>query len=749
MFIDSSGNMGLGTQSPSSLLHLYDGGVASDQTITFGNPATTPEGSIKYSASGSEFLDLKCKGTTTGFGNIRFFTGPGPSEAMTIDSSGRMGLGSQSPNASLHIRTTSAGADPTHLLLQNSSSDSGTAASIYFVPNVVGTSRAAKITGINEDGGNSTALTLWTNPEGSNSVERMRIDGSGNMGLGTQSPSANLDISPSSGAAEVRIAGASSQEASIRLFANQGATAADIKRFLTDTSGNLKIQHYSGSSYVDSLVIDSSGNIDVTQALTVSSDIVAESNVRSDGFFQSRRTSGGNTCFTGQLNGSATSTILADGSATFSGRVNVGTSTLYDRGIHAYNSSTSAASLTASNYASSGPVWQGYNVSVNSTNASSTIFADGSATFTGAVSVDAGSTNENSSYGPGYLIQNRSVGTSNVWTGQLNGSTTSSILANGNATFTGIVTATSFSGDGSNLTNTGATLSASSGTQRLVMTSLSSGTMTSAATRDALNYNTSTSILSVPSIVASSTVTASSFSGGGASLTSLNASNISSGTISDDRLPATISSDITGNAATASNASQLDGIDSSQFLRSDTNDSASGEITFNGVVNIRSDIDLADNDTLRFGSGDDVEFFCDGSHMYTDLNSGIGNWYIRDGSTTRFTFDDAGHFTATGDLIANSDIKLKTNIQPLENSLEKVNQLRGVSYDRVDIEKDNCIGVIAQEVEEVYPEFVSEGEDGTKGVDYSKMVAVLIESVKELTAEVNTLRNRVNELESN
>ena len=126
------------------------------------------------------------------------------------------------------------------------------------------------------------------------------------------------------------------------------------------------------------------------------------------------------------------------------------------------------------------------------------------------------------------------------------------------------------------------------------------------------------------------------------------------------------------------------------------------------------------------------------------MNSGGNNFYIRDDTTTRFTFDDAGHFTATGDLIANSDIKLKTNIQPLENSLEKVNQLRGVSYDRVDIEKDNCIGVIAQEVEEVYPEFVSEGEDGIKGVDYSKMVAVLIESVKELTEEVNALKSQLN-----
>ena len=185
-------------------------------------------------------------------------------------------------------------------------------------------------------------------------------------------------------------------------------------------------------------------------------------------------------------------------------------------------------------------------------------------------------------------------------------------------------------------------------------------------------------------------------------------------------------------SANGGNAATLDSIDSSQFLRSDAADQkTSGTLRFN------------DNVILSLGSSDDAEFFVNGSHLYLDLNSGIGNFYIRDGTTTRFTFDDAGSFTATSDIIANSDIRLKTNIQPLENSLEKVNRLRGVSYDRVDIEKDNCIGVIAQEVEEVYPEFVSEGEDGTKGVDYSKMVAVLIEAVKEQQKQISDLKDEI------
>jgi hypothetical protein len=95
---------------------------------------------------------------------------------------------------------------------------------------------------------------------------RLFIDAVGNVGLGTSSPGYNLHISPATGAAQVKIAGAEGEEASIRLYADQGDDAADIKRLLTDTSGNFKIQHYSGASFVDSLVIDSSGRVGINTA---------------------------------------------------------------------------------------------------------------------------------------------------------------------------------------------------------------------------------------------------------------------------------------------------------------------------------------------------------------------------------------------------------------------------------------------------------------------------------------------------
>ena len=185
-----------------------------------------------------------------------------------------------------------------------------------------------------------------------------------------------------------------------------------------------------------------------------------------------------------------------------------------------------------------------------------------------------------------------------------------------------------------------------------------------------------------------------------------------------------------------------------KYLRSNDNDTATGTITFDGTVNIRSALDLADNDILRFGSGDDCEMFVDGSHMYMDLNSGIGNFYIRDGTTTRFTFDDAGSFTATGNVTAYSDITLKKNIEAIPNALDKVLNLRGVTYNRIDIENEpRQTGVVAQEVEEVLPEVVNTDEEtGIKSVAYGNMVGLLIEAIKEQQQEINNLKEMIRNL---
>tara|TARA_Y100000004_G_scaffold8973_1_gene9884 strand:+ start:4392 stop:5873 length:1482 start_codon:yes stop_codon:yes gene_type:complete len=76
----------------------------------------------------------------------------------------------------------------------------------------------------------------------------------------------------------------------------------------------------------------------------------------------------------------------------------------------------------------------------------------------------------------------------------------------------------------------------------------------------------------------------------------------------------------------------------------------------NGRIQLNSGVIFPDNAVAYFGTGFDAELFCDGSHLYLDLESGIGNFYIRDGGTTRFTFDDDGSFTATKTITAQQNI---------------------------------------------------------------------------------------------
>ena len=97
-----------------------------------------------------------------------------------------------------------------------------------------------------------------------------------------------------------------------------------------------------------------------------------------------------------------------------------------------------------------------------------------------------------------------------------------------------------------------------------------------------------------------------------------------------------------------------------------------------------------------------------------------------------------GQILATQDITAFSDKSLKDNIETIPNALEKVTQLRGVSYTRKDTGKAG-IGVIAQEIEKIIPEVVSDN-DGTKSVAYGNVVGLLIEAIKELQNEIEELK---------
>jgi len=109
-----------------------------------------------------------------------------------------------------------------------------------------------------------------------------------------------------------------------------------------------------------------------------------------------------------------------------------------------------------------------------------------------------------------------------------------------------------------------------------------------------------------------------------------------------------------------------------------------------------------------------------------------------------------GAITATGDITAfyTSDKNLKQNIVNIDNSLDKVSKLNGVYYNwtkealekNTHLKDEKEVGVIAQDVEAVLPELVATREDGSKAVRYERLCAVLIESIKELKKEIEELK---------
>jgi hypothetical protein len=106
--------------------------------------------------------------------------------------------------------------------------------------------------------------------------------------------------------------------------------------------------------------------------------------------------------------------------------------------------------------------------------------------------------------------------------------------------------------------------------------------------------------------------------------------------------------------------------------------------------------------------------------------------------------DNSGNFVAAGDITTNSDQRLKTNISTLENALYRVTKLEGVTYNlKSDPEGKAHTGLIAQDVEYVIPEAVSENEDGIKSVAYGNLVGLLVEAIKEQQVQINELRSRL------
>jgi len=155
---------------------------------------------------------------------------------------------------------------------------------------------------------------------------------------------------------------------------------------------------------------------------------------------------------------------------------------------------------------------------------------------------------------------------------------------------------------------------------------------------------------------------------------------------------------------------------------------------------------------LRVGAAShELELYCGGSDPMKFITGGISG-------NERLRLETAGDLHCDGDVIAASttisDKRLKDNIITIDNGLSLINQIRGVKFDwnKGGRKGQRDIGLIAQEVEKVLPELVREkkmaliDDKEYLTVDYDKMVAVLVEAVKEQQVQIEELKEDIKEL---
>lgn len=118
------------------------------------------------------------------------------------------------------------------------------------------------------------------------------------------------------------------------------------------------------------------------------------------------------------------------------------------------------------------------------------------------------------------------------------------------------------------------------------------------------------------------------------------------------------------------------------------------------------------------------------------------------GTSTPATLLDVNGTTTTISLVETSTRKLKEDIQPLENQLEKIKQLQPVEFTwKKDKKKD--FGLIAEEVEEIYPYLVEhDNDDNLIGVKYSKLTSVLIKALQEQQHQIEELKEEITHLKT-
>ena len=186
--------------------------------------------------------------------------------------------------------------------------------------------------------------------------------------------------------------------------------------------------------------------------------------------------------------------------------------------------------------------------------------------------------------------------------------------------------------------------------------------------------------------------------------------------------------------------------------------------TQSGGVQFYGSIFADDGNKIQLGNDQDLQIYHDGGDNHIDSPSNAHKLKIQaeanielrraganevmalfsPNNAVELYFDNSKKLestssgvTVTGTVTETSDIALKSNIQPLTNTLEKIQQITGYKYNLINSISPS-MGVIAQDVEKVFPELVH-GSEGNKTLQYSGLIGVLVEAVKDLSSKVAAL----------
>ena len=481
--------------------------------------------------------------------------------------------------------------------------------------------------------------------------QRLQVTGgayvSGSVGIGTTNPTAILTVAGNS--ANILIG---KQYATANSITLNGSTATADYNILSTSTNNLFINRPSGKTITFAQADSSHANFDTSNNFILNSGNLAIGNF--------------------------TPTYAIDAGAASLNKVGRVGSIIFGTagtsyGIVGYNAKPSALNA-----------W----VYDATDNASWIQFLSGGHVFYRAASGTAGNAITPLESGRFNSIGNLGIGTANP---------TSKLHVIGDGRFTGIVTATTFSGS---LENAATFNNGGAGAV--------SGTTFNGSVAQTISYNTlgASPLAGSSSLVTTGTVTSGTWSGSfgavsGANLTSLNATNLGSGTVPVLRL---------GNSGTR---------DATTFLRGDNTWATAG-----GSITVSDD---TSTNATRYLTFEDVT-----SGTSSSINV----------SSTKLTFNPSTGTLSATQFTSLSDINKKKNIRPIENAIEITKKLEGVRFDWKDTDAPS-LGVIAQEVEKVLPELVVES-DGVKSVSYGNLVGVLIEAIKEQQVRIEELERKLN-----